>query len=694
MAWFLYYNTNFCPNQNREDLMKGYIFWLMLPVLLFLYPLQSHAFLKKQGKYIVDSSGQKVLLKGIGLGGWLVPEGYQLHIPGFGSPTSIKNKIIDLIGEENTQQFYEIYHQNYVNEQDIQQIASWGFNSLRLPFNYKMLSPEDQPGVYLEEGFRIIDRLLEWCEQNRLYLILDMHCAPGGQNKANISDSDGIEARLWTETENQDRTVALWKEIARRYADEEWIGGYDLLNEPVLPEGFDSHVLRALYMRITQAIREVDTNHIIFIEGNWWATDFTALTPPWDNNMVYSFHKYWNEISEASIRQYLDIRKIYSFPLWLGESGENSNPWFNHCVQLMEQNEIGWCWWTHKKIATTTSPYSSPITENYQRILDYWNGDASRPSVDFAKAALLEMADMLKLENCQFRPDVLHSLFDKNFSTESKPYKENHIPGTIFCVDYDMGDNEVSYKDNDFQQIHGYQSGEDWNKGWEYRNDGVDIEVSHDENGAPYDIGWINDNEWLQYSVTIDHTGEYEISLRIASPNNGGKLQLTLDDLPLTGEIEVPSSGGWSNWMTIKTSPVELTIGNHKLTLRFLVGGFNINYIKFDACSAVKQDKAKRPVNYDLQVKSYPNPFNNSVTISYHLTYESHIVLKIFNIAGELISTLIDSEQSAGNYTIKWNYPDAQSGEKFNVSGIYFYRLQAEIKNDTIEVVNKIICLK
>ncbi|MCK4688718.1 MAG: cellulase family glycosylhydrolase, partial [Candidatus Marinimicrobia bacterium] len=347
----------------------------------------SFAYLHTQGKEIVDSNGNPVLLRGIGLGGWLVPEGYMLHIPGYGSPTSIRNRIVDLIGEADTEQFYEIYRANYVNEEDIILIAEWGFNSIRLPFNYRLLSPEDQPGVFLEEGFQVIDSLLIWCERNDLYLILDMHCAPGGQNPDNISDSDG-EAKLWTIPANQTRTVEIWREIAERYADEEWIGGYDLLNEPVLPQGYDNSYLRSLYIQIRNAIREVDNNHIIFIEGNWYATDFSQLTPQFDVNMVYSFHKYWNVTNQSSIQNYLTLRSSYNVPLWLGESGENSNSWFFECKQLMEDNNIGWCWWTHKKIETVTSPLSSPISFAYQQVLDYWNGQAPRPSSIFTKAAL------------------------------------------------------------------------------------------------------------------------------------------------------------------------------------------------------------------------------------------------------------------------------------------------------------------
>jgi endoglucanase len=615
-----------------------------IPILLFLLFFQDgHAFLKTQGREIVDSNGQKILLRGFGLGGWLVQEGYQLHIPGFGSPSSIRTMIVDLIGQENADQFYQRYISNYVTEEDIQKIASWGVNSIRLPFNYRLLTPEDQPGVYLEEGFQIMDRLLEWCEKNKLYLILDMHCAPGGQNKDNISDADGVAARLWTNPANQDRTVEIWRKITERYATEKWIGGYDLLNEPVMPSGYTNRDLRALYIRITRAIREVDTNHIIFIEGNWYATDFNLLTPAFDVDLVYSFHKYWNENTQSAIQNYLNVRNQTNCPLWLGESGENSNTWFYDCIQLMEKNNIGWNWWTHKKIETTTSPYSSPISANYQRVLDYWNGQASKPTVEYATASLFQMADNLRLVKCDFRPDVLAALTRSDFGSRATSYKAHHIPGTIRCVDFDIGNVGVSYSDRDYQNI---KSGGQWNRGYKYRNDGVDIEISDDALGAPYNVGYIENGEWLLFTVMVDDSGEYSVEFRVASPGSSGKLQLFLNNQPLTSTISVPNTGGWKTWQTISTSEnVSIPAGTHALKLVFVQGGFNINFLRFNLKSAPVKDSYHFDQVMDtvFLAQNYPNPFNSSTSIVYDLAVDCFVTIEIYDLPGKSIATLINN---------------------------------------------------
>ena len=115
------------------------------------------------------------------------------------------------------------------------------------------------------------------------------------------SDYDPSKPSLWESPANRDKTVALWKRIAERYADEPWVGGYDLTNEPNWNMA-GNIPLRNLYREITDSIRTVDTKHILIVEGNWFANDFTGLTPPWDDNMVYGPHKYWSFNDQASIQ--------------------------------------------------------------------------------------------------------------------------------------------------------------------------------------------------------------------------------------------------------------------------------------------------------------------------------------------------------------------------------------------------------
>ena len=101
---------------------------------------------------------------------------------------------------------------------------------------------------------------------------------------------------------------------------------------------------------ITTAIREVDKKHLLIIEGNGWGNNYNAILPPWDNNMALSFHKYWNKNDLNSIQAILNKREQYKVPVWLGETGENSNVWFSEAIHLLESNNIGWAWWPLKKM--------------------------------------------------------------------------------------------------------------------------------------------------------------------------------------------------------------------------------------------------------------------------------------------------------------------------------------------------------
>jgi endoglucanase len=190
--------------------------------------------------------------------------------------------------------------------------------------------PVDQEPVtgqntWLEKGFAMTDSLLKWCRQNKIYLILDLHAAPGGQgNDLPISDRDPAKPSLWQSEANKEKTIALWKKLAQRYAKEEWMGGYDIINEPNW--GFEDEKdfrgtaeqknipLRQLMVDITKAIREVDTKHIIIIEGNGFGNNYNGIMPAWDDNLVMSFHKYGNFNNKASISRFLDLREKNNIP--------------------------------------------------------------------------------------------------------------------------------------------------------------------------------------------------------------------------------------------------------------------------------------------------------------------------------------------------------------------------------------------
>jgi len=398
--------------------MKKFILLIACIALAASCDKPRNYFLYAEGKQIVNEQGENLLLRGIGLGGWMLQEPYMLKLSEAAvAQYDIRNKITELIGEERCNEFYAAWLRNMITERDIDSIKAWGFNSIRLPMHYNLftLPVEDEPvagqDTWKEEGFRMTDDLLAWCRKNQIWLILDLHAAPGGQgNDIPIADVDTLKPKLWESEENRRKTVALWRKLAERYRDEEWIGGYDLINETNYPMEAN-RPLSELFLAITKAVREVDTSHIIFIEGNDFANNYNGLTPPWDKNMVYSFHKYWNPATAETIQKYLDLREEFNVPIWMGESGENNNEWYRSAVQLFESNNIGWAWWTIKKVDSESGIMNVEPPEGYQAIVDYWSGRGARPDPDEAYRTLMRLTDAVKIENCRVNYPVLDALF-------------------------------------------------------------------------------------------------------------------------------------------------------------------------------------------------------------------------------------------------------------------------------------------
>ena len=147
-------------------------------------PAAAQGFLHRQGTEIVDGGGKPVILRGIGLGGWMLQEGYMLQLPTLGQQQVIRARISELVGPEKTDAFYTAWLDNYVTAADVDAMARWGFNSIRLPMHYHLvLDPEAPAGTdrWREDGFRRVDALLDWAARNRIYVFLDLHAAPGGQ---------------------------------------------------------------------------------------------------------------------------------------------------------------------------------------------------------------------------------------------------------------------------------------------------------------------------------------------------------------------------------------------------------------------------------------------------------------------------------------------------------------------------------
>lgn len=372
--------------------------------------MSAPGWLRAEGGSIVDESGRAVLLRGMGLGNWLLAEGYMWHLaPGRESAREIEGLVVELVGDERAREFWTGFRDRFVTREDIARIAAEGMDHVRLPINWRIVM--DEKGSVRPDGFDRIDDLVGWCRDLGIWVLLDLHGAPGGQTGTNIDDSLG-RPELFMDPRNADLTEQLWVALARRYRDEPTVLGYDLLNEPLPNEWQHRYAdeLVALYRRLTEAIRSVDDRHLLMYEGSHWATNWSIFTEVWDPNSVLQFHKYWSPPDRPSIQRFIDVGRELGLPIYMGEGGENNTDWLATAFQMYEDLDIGWNFWPWKKIDTATSPCSIVPPEGWQAVVAYANGDGPRPDPQTAWRTLEQLVDAAALERCDYRPEVVDAL--------------------------------------------------------------------------------------------------------------------------------------------------------------------------------------------------------------------------------------------------------------------------------------------
>ncbi len=569
--------------------------FIILSLLVFSFQLSAQGYLRVTGTNIENDTNKDFILRGMGFGGWMLQEGYMFHLPFLGQQYKIRDKITQLIGKEQATIFYEKWLKYHTQKADIDSMASWGFNSIRLPIHFDLftLPVKDEPvpgkNTWLPTGFKMVDSLLNWCKQDHIYLILDLHAAPGGEgNDLPISDRHPDEPSLWQSKANQNKTVALWQKLAERYKNEPYIGGYDILNETNW--GFDdpkdthgqkelkNEPLRKLFIRITNAIRKVDKNHIIYLEGNGFANNYNGMFPLWDNNLVLSFHKYGNFAKKETIQKYLDYRDKYHVPLWLGESGENSNTWFTNNIRLVEDNDIGWSWWQLKKMGIN-QPLEIKEPKDYDMFVQYCKDSLQLDSAK-GQQILNELLNNIQIQNNIYHKDVTDAMFRQVHSTATLPFKSNILSGNtvINAVDYDLGRNGFAYNDNDTANYR-YTAGvhTQGNRGHTYRNDGVDIK--NDDNHEPY-VFSIEEGEWLLYTTTVEDAGDYHLAFYTSGSD--GLINVYDNDKLVAENMAVAASRGDNDFIKSLPVTIHLDKGVNKVKVFFKKGGFNLKSFKLE----------------------------------------------------------------------------------------------------------------
>lgn len=359
-----------------------------------------------QGNKILDSDNQPIQLRGTCVGGWMNMENFINGYPG--SEYGLRARMAAALGKNKGQFFFDRMLDYFFSEADIAFIKSTGSTVVRLPLNYRHFEQDDAPFQYLESGFQRLDQAIAWCEKHGLYVILDLHSVQGWQNPDWHSDNGSRISLLWSQRQFQDRFVALWEEIARRYASNAAVAGYNVMNEPVTgaPDGHyayeyktDWDIINAIYRRVVTAIQKIDPHHLIFLEGDRYSSEFDHLDAPFAPNLVYSSHNYTSggfgpgaypglvKGERWDLQKHKDVfhthsgarfAENYNVPLWVGEFGSAYNGPAQEIpdrirsmqdqISVYEDFGAHWTTWTYKDIDVMGWVQLHPESEYVERI--------------------------------------------------------------------------------------------------------------------------------------------------------------------------------------------------------------------------------------------------------------------------------------------------------------------------------------
>lgn len=562
-------NNVFFKLINSFFLAKKFIAGLVALSLLLISSNLHAQYVHTQGTKILDPSGTEIKLRGVNLGNWLLWEGYLMMGDfNYRTHTQFLNSLAGAFGGDinRAREFEHQWRLNYVTDKAIGDLQSLGFNSVRVPFHYNMFWQNNQLSNH---GFQYLDRLIQFCKPRGIYILLDMHAAPGYQNPGDHSDnidSNSSQPRnsvkFW-DGNNINIARQVWRHVAARYANEPIIWGYDLINEPVLQPDREMELMPSL-IQLRNAIREVDNNHIIVAEGGWWGSDFsvldwtnaqtrnaTGVTAKWDNNLVYETHHYVfgnaNAINDLNGRVALTNR--LNIPLILGEYGEDNNNILRTMTDWSITNIAGYFPWSFKKMSHDKTLWTITPNAIYSAVKNYISNGGTPPANAYS--------GMIGFAQNNIANGSAGIQWHQDF------YDAIKTPQTCASAAYQSLNSRI-----EAESFCGMQ--------------GIQTENTSDAGGG-LNVGWVDVGDWLEYNINVPSAGNYTLTYRVASTGNTGQLQFMAPTGTLAA-TSIPSTGGWQNWNNVSTT-VSLSAGQQKIRLYASGGAFNFNWFQLTPAS-------------------------------------------------------------------------------------------------------------
>lgn len=374
---------------------------------------QDKRFLQVRDGQLVNGEGETVVLRGVNLGGWLIQESWMCPVNGEDRKWANLDTLKLLEGrftEEETQKLLDTYQDNWITEVDIGNIANLGCNVVRVPFWYRNFMKDEQ-GTWLTEdldenpGIRRLDWIIDMAEKYDMYVILDMHGCPGGQSMDHCCGTL-CENRLYTDEQCLQTMETLWVTLAKRYCDRAAVAAYDIMNEPQNNGGYRGinsydpwkstswELSNAVYDRMIKAIRAVDANHVITVEGIWRLSNLPDPAQMGWTNMMYQLHLYDDEDGFRTWAADLAVKaKEYDVAAYVGEFQNMAGP------GICNEYGISWTTWTYKgtnrDVGTFFWYYGEPekadcANDSYEELLRKW-GEPLRTESFEEKAYLTEL---------------------------------------------------------------------------------------------------------------------------------------------------------------------------------------------------------------------------------------------------------------------------------------------------------------
>lgn len=254
-------------------------------------PPPSLSMLKTDGTKWVDANGKQILLKGTNLGNWLVQEFWMMGQGGNGvtDQCTLEAKLTERFGYEEKERLIKLFRDSWITERDWDQLKAFGFNVVRLPIHWNVIEDEKKPKTLRADAWKYLDWSIAEAKKRGMYVILDLHGAPGGQTPNDHTGCAG-QNKYWTDADAQERTRWLWQQIATRYKDEPVVAAYDPLNEPW---GSTAEAMVTRVEELYKVIRAIDPRHIVMLPSHYGSIDaYGDPTAKGYTNVAFELHPY------------------------------------------------------------------------------------------------------------------------------------------------------------------------------------------------------------------------------------------------------------------------------------------------------------------------------------------------------------------------------------------------------------------